>query len=69
NQPTQLYIRLVEFVTSGFNTLEKAEEVQAFFKENKITHIRRSLDQCIEKIKIRAKWFERDSQEIKKFLS
>uniref|UniRef100_A0A0K2TW69 Aminopeptidase n=1 Tax=Lepeophtheirus salmonis TaxID=72036 RepID=A0A0K2TW69_LEPSM len=67
NQPVQLYIRLVELVSSGLYTYEKADEVEAYFKENNISHIQRTIDRCVEKIRMKAKWFERDSEEIKKF--
>ena len=44
--------RIIQAVTSGFTTQEKADDVKAFFKKHPVPHAKRAIEQSLESIKI-----------------
>ncbi len=44
--------KIIQAVTSGFSTLEKAADVKAFFKQHPIPHAKRAIEQSLENIAI-----------------
>lgn len=60
--------RLVQCVTAYFSTLEQAEEVERYFKENPFPGAARSTLQSVEKVKLRAAWIGRDRENVKIYL-
>lgn len=61
--------RLVKYCTENFASEEKAQEISKFFEENKFPGAERTIQQSIETIRLSKNWLERDSGEIKVFLS
>jgi puromycin-sensitive aminopeptidase len=58
-----LLMRLIESVTSHFGTPEKEREVAEFFKEHPAPSAARTIQQCLERIRINTRWLaqNRDS--------
>lgn len=54
---------------SSFTTVEKAEEIEAFFKKNPTPELARTLLQVLEQIHANVEWIKRDKSVIQKFLS
>lgn len=52
--------RVVSSCTQGLLSLERAKQVEEFFKEKEVSGINRAIQQSLEKIKISVKWMERD---------
>lgn len=55
--------------TGGFMTLERADDVKAFFDTHPCEGGERKVQQSIEQIRIRAKWVERDGEKVKEWLA
>lgn len=65
---TYIVPRLVESLTQNFASLDKIEEVEAFFKTNEFSGVERTVQQSIEKIRLNQAWLARDSKELEEFL-
>lgn len=59
----------VKYCTENFVSEKMATEIEQFFKENKFPGTERTVQQSLEKIRLKAAWLERDSDKIKVFLS
>jgi puromycin-sensitive aminopeptidase len=55
-----LLMRLIESVTSHFATLSKEEEVAEFFLAHPAPSAARTVQQCLERIRINARWLMRN---------
>lgn len=60
---------LIKHSTSYFANEEMAQEVAKFFQENQFPGSERIVQQSLETIRLNANWLNRDSSELKKFLS
>lgn len=58
---------IVKYSTDSFTTEERAKEVETFFKQNPFPGAERTVQQSLESIRTKAKWFERDIDAIKSF--
>jgi puromycin-sensitive aminopeptidase len=67
-ETSHLMTRIVQFSTENFTTVEMAQEIDEFFKENKFPGTERTVQQSIEKVRLNASWLARDGEAIKKFL-
>lgn len=65
---TYIVPRLVESLTKNFASLEKTEDIEAFFNKNKFSGVDRTIQQSVETIRLNQAWLSRDSNEIKEFL-
>ncbi|XP_064598635.1 puromycin-sensitive aminopeptidase-like isoform X2 [Liolophura sinensis] len=63
-----LLSRLVKTTTDGFASEDKAQEVEAFFKEHPAPAAERTVQQSCENIRLNADWMARDSEKVKAFL-
>ena len=59
--------RIIE-PAAQFQTIEKAREVERFFKTHKAPGAERTIRQILERIYSNAAWFERDSAHIAQWL-
>lgn len=55
-----LLTRLVKHLTENFATVEKANEIENFFKTNEFPGVERTVQQSLETIKLNVAWLERD---------
>ncbi|MEE9601018.1 MAG: ERAP1-like C-terminal domain-containing protein, partial [Thermoplasmata archaeon] len=51
-------------VTGAFTTLERAEEVEEFFRTHPVPAARRTVQQSLERIRLNAKWLEQNRGEL-----
>ena len=58
----------VQVSTSGFVTMEKAGEIEQFFKDNPCPVADRIVKQNCEAIRLNCQWLERDSAAIEEWL-
>ncbi|MFQ5872414.1 MAG: ERAP1-like C-terminal domain-containing protein, partial [Dehalococcoidia bacterium] len=58
-----MVMRLVS-TTQAFNTLERAEEVEQFFREHPAPAAQRTVQQSLERIRLNARWLERNRTEL-----
>ncbi|HLE80996.1 MAG TPA: ERAP1-like C-terminal domain-containing protein, partial [Dehalococcoidia bacterium] len=56
-------------LTNGFTTLEKAAEVEAFFKTHPAPSAARAIQQALERIRLNAKWLDRNRQDLAAWFS
>ena len=63
-----LLVGLVNAVLERFATEEMALEVESFFRENPFPGAERGIKQCLEKIRLRAEWKDRDMEQLKTYL-
>ncbi|XP_050529009.1 puromycin-sensitive aminopeptidase isoform X2 [Daktulosphaira vitifoliae] len=63
-----LLTRLVKNTTENFASIEKAEEVENFFKKNGCMGAERTIQQACETIRLNAAWLKRDHDQLHKFL-
>ncbi|MFQ5934131.1 MAG: ERAP1-like C-terminal domain-containing protein, partial [Dehalococcoidia bacterium] len=61
-----MIMRLVS-TTQGFTTLERAEEVEQFFKEHPVSAAHRTVQQSLERIRLNAKWLERNRKDLEEW--
>ena len=61
--------RIVSTATEDFTTLDKAREVEDFFRSNLVEAAKRSINQSVERIRSNALWLERDGEAIASWLS
>lgn len=54
--------------TENFSSIEKAEEVENFFKQNGCVGAERTIQQACETIRLNAAWLKRDSEKLQNFL-
>ncbi|KAJ9656848.1 Aminopeptidase 2 mitochondrial [Coniosporium apollinis] len=59
---------VVSICTSGFTSREQAEEIEEFFKKKSTKGFDQSLAQSLEAIKAKAKWIERDREDVRGWL-
>jgi puromycin-sensitive aminopeptidase len=59
-----LLMRLIESVTSHFATLSKEREVAEFFLAHPVPSAARTVQQCLERIRINARWLMRNRDAI-----
>ncbi|GLH04429.1 Aminopeptidase [Gryllus bimaculatus] len=64
-----LLSRLVKYPTENFSSEERAQEVEQFFKEHPSPGTERTVQQCIESIRLNAEWLARDQDSIRAFLT
>ena len=60
--------RFMESGTDGFASEADVTEVEAFFKTVNTTGVERKLAQCVEGIRVRASWIERDQAAVAAWL-
>lgn len=60
---------MVKCLTENYASESKALEVEEFFETNPIPGTERSVNQAVEKIRIQAKWLDRDLESIRKYLA
>jgi puromycin-sensitive aminopeptidase len=58
-----LIVRLIESVTSSFTTLTKEREVAEFFLAHPVPAATRTVQQCLERIRINTRWLARNRME------
>ncbi|KAH9396547.1 hypothetical protein TYRP_019569 [Tyrophagus putrescentiae] len=63
-----LICRLIKLVTEHFNTEERANEVETFFKENAFPGSERTVQQAVETIRLNAAVMKRDAAGVKAYL-
>lgn len=54
--------------TENFSSIEKAEEVENFFKQNPCVGAERTIQQTCESIRLNAAWLERDLDKLHHYL-
>lgn len=54
--------------TENFSSIEKAEEVENFFKQNGCVGAERTIQQACETIRLNAAWLKRDYEKLQNFL-
>ncbi|GME73112.1 unnamed protein product [Ambrosiozyma monospora] len=59
---------VVQICTSGFTTMEKYHEIEAFFKTKNTKGFDQGLAQSLERIQSSANWVSRDSKEVEAWL-
>jgi puromycin-sensitive aminopeptidase len=59
-----LLTRLIESVTSSFNTLHKEQEVAEFFLDHPVPSATRTVQQCLERIRINTRWLFRNHVDV-----
>jgi len=64
-----LLARTIKGVTQSFASEEKAQEVEAFFIKYPFRGVDRTVQQCLEHIRLNAEWLTRDSADIKNYLT
>lgn len=65
------YIFLVPFqiTTAGFASLEKASEIEQFFKDNRWPMADRVVKQNCEAVGLNARWLSRDTKPVQQWLA
>lgn len=58
-----------QITTSSFATKDKADDIEAFFRENPCPLAETSVKQNCEAIRVNASWLERDRRAVKEWLS
>ncbi|KAL5489416.1 hypothetical protein EMCRGX_G018506 [Ephydatia muelleri] len=61
--------KIVGITTSSFATKDKADDIEAFFRENPCPLAETSVKQNCEAIRVNASWLERDRRAVKEWLS
>ncbi|MBM3941206.1 MAG: M1 family metallopeptidase [SAR202 cluster bacterium] len=56
-------------ITGGFTSLERAKEVEAFFKAHPAPSAARTIQQSLERIRLNAKWVEKNTKSIGEWLA
>ncbi len=56
-------------VTGGFTSLDKAKEVGEFFETHHVPSARRTIQQSLERIRINAKWLERNGASLSQWFA
>ncbi|RPJ33956.1 MAG: hypothetical protein EHM35_10160 [Planctomycetaceae bacterium] len=64
-----LIVRLIESVTSSFTTLAKEREVAEFFLAHPVPAATRTVQQCLERIRINSRWLSRNRMEAAAWLT
>jgi puromycin-sensitive aminopeptidase len=64
-----LIVRLIESVTSSFTTLAKEREVAEFFLAHPVPAATRTVQQCLERIRINSRWLARNRMEVATWLA
>lgn len=64
-----LLARLVKFTTENFVTEEQAKDVESFFESHPTPGTERTVQQCVESIRLNAAWLARDKVSIKQYLT
>lgn len=59
--------QMVYDTTSYFTTMEKANEVEEFFRKNPVPGAERTIQQCLETIRLEAKILKRDYNAMRDF--
>ena len=60
--------KIIQAVTAGFRTSEKAKEVKAFFKKNSMPHAKRAIEQSLENISINEQFIQSHEKEVQIWL-
>ncbi|KAG8229239.1 hypothetical protein J437_LFUL007925 [Ladona fulva] len=63
-----LIARLVKSTTENFASEERAQELEAFFKEHPSPGTERTVQQSVETIRLNAEWLARDKDDIRAYL-
>ncbi len=63
-----LLMRLIESVSSHFATPEKEEEVAGFFRAHPVPSATRTVQQCLERIRLHARWLEQNRDSLARWL-
>ena len=63
-----MIMRLVS-ITEDFTTLERANEVEAFFEANPVAGAQRTVQQSLESIRLNARWLELNADQIAAWLN
>ncbi|KYN42922.1 Puromycin-sensitive aminopeptidase [Trachymyrmex septentrionalis] len=64
-----LLARLVKFTTENFVTEEQAKDVESFFEGHPTPGTERTVQQCVESIRLNAAWLNREKDSIRKYLT
>jgi aminopeptidase 2 len=60
---------LVQIVTNGFASMSAVQEIEDFFKERSTKGFDQGLAQSLDGVTAKAKWVERDGQDVRAWLS
>ena len=60
---------VVQIVTNSFTTIESVSEIEKFYSDKSTKGFDQSLAQSLDSIRGKAKWVERDAQEVRSWLS
>ena len=63
-----MIMRLVP-ITEDFTTLERANEVEAFFEANPVAGAQRTVQQSLESIRLNARWLDLNANQIVDWLT
>lgn len=61
--------RIIQAVTAGFKTLEKADEIELFFKKHPVPHAKRAIEQSLENIHINHQFIARHEKVLDSWLN
>ncbi|KAL0113903.1 hypothetical protein PUN28_011320 [Cardiocondyla obscurior] len=64
-----LLARLVKFTTENFVTEEQAKDVESFFEGHPTPGTERTVQQCVESIRLNVAWLAREKDSIRKYLT
>ncbi|EGI68003.1 PREDICTED: puromycin-sensitive aminopeptidase [Acromyrmex echinatior] len=64
-----LLARLIKFTTENFVTEEQAKDVESFFEGHPTPGTERTVQQCVESIRLNAAWLNREKDSIRKYLT
>ena len=67
--PSGFLIRRLAQVAEVFTTLERAQEVEGFFKRRSAPEVARAVAQSLEKIRVNAKWLERNGPDLRRWFA
>jgi aminopeptidase 2 len=60
---------VVQIVTNSFTSLDAVKEIKDFFKDKSTKGFDQGLAQSLDGVTAKAKWVERDGQEVRTWLS
>ena len=63
-----LFSRTVKSMLHHFSSIQRAQEVEALFRENHFAASERAVDQAVETIRLNASLLERDLNDVVKYL-
>lgn len=59
----------VQSIIQGFASFDKLNEIKDFFKDKDTKEYQRPLQQSLESVHVRAKWVERDNENVRSWIN